>query len=291
MKTKTGLSLVLIFLIAFSGISQEKLLILHADDLGLAHSVNKATFQALDNGDISSASLMVPCPWSTEAAAVIRENKNYDIGIHLTLTSEWDNYKWGGVAPAGEIPSLLDKDGFFYATVAEVVQHAKPAEVEKELRAQIDRAIQFGVTPTHLDSHMGTLFARPEFFQIYLKLGKIYNIPVFLPKGAAYKQPQLSALVDMDELLIDQYYMMEQNRPADQWLPFYTTLLDKMPTGVNLIIVHLAYDNEEMQAVCKGHEDFGAVWRENDLNTVKSKAFKKALKTNNIKLTGWKDLK
>ncbi len=279
------------FLFAQNNAKSNKYLILHADDLGLSHSVNKATFQALNNGSVSSASLMVPCPWFLEAANIISKKPDLDIGIHLTLTAEWKDYKWGGVAPSDEISSLLDGNGYFYPTVKEVIQHAKPEEVEKELRAQIDKAIALGVKPTHLDSHMGTLFATPEMFMIYIKMSKLYHIPIFLPKNAAEARPELFSLLDKDQILIDYYNMMEQKRDPKEWLSFYKGVIKELKPGINQIIVHLSFDDEEMKAVCKFHDDYGSKWRENDLKTVENKAFKKYLKDNKIVLTGWKDLK
>src|SRR2546422_2842643 len=117
-----------------------KLLILHADDLGAAHSIDAASFDALDKGIISSASIMMPTPWVTEVAAYARAHPNADLGLHLTLTSEWQTYRWGSVAPADKVQSLLDSSGAFPSDVAPVVANAKAADVERELRAQVDRA-------------------------------------------------------------------------------------------------------------------------------------------------------
>ncbi len=164
-----------------------KLLIVHADDIGLARSVNIATVQAFESGGITSGSLMVPCPWFPDFAAYYREHQPLDVGIHTTLAAEWDYYKWGGVSPAGEIPSLLDDNGYFYSPVEEVGLHADPAEVEKEIRAQIERALALGIRPTHLDTHMGSVMAKPELLQIYLKLGMEYGVPVLTPPAAGYR--------------------------------------------------------------------------------------------------------
>jgi predicted glycoside hydrolase/deacetylase ChbG (UPF0249 family) len=138
-----------------------KLLIVHADDIGLARAVNAATARAFESGGITSGSVMVPCPWFPDFAAYYRDHQPMDVGIHITLTAEWDYYKWGGVSPAGEIPSLLDDYGHFYPTEAAVAQHAVPAEVEREARAQIERAMALGIEPTHLDTHMGTMVVTP----------------------------------------------------------------------------------------------------------------------------------
>src|SRR5256885_12786510 len=116
-----------------------KLLILHADDLGFAHSANAASFDALDKGLISSASIMMPTPWITEVAAYARAHPEADLGLHLTLTAEWDSYRWGSVASKDKVPSLFDPTGSFPSDVPAVARRAKAPEVEQELRAQIDR--------------------------------------------------------------------------------------------------------------------------------------------------------
>jgi predicted glycoside hydrolase/deacetylase ChbG (UPF0249 family) len=268
-----------------------KLLILHADDLGLAHSVNEASIKAFEESGISSASIMVPCPWFPEIAAYAKNNPQYDFGLHLTLTAEWKHLRWGGVADAADIPSLLNEQGFMYGSVAEVVQHASPEDVETEIRAQIDRALAFGVDVTHLDSHMGTLFATPAFFEIYLKLGAEYKIPVFVPMNAAQGRPELTALLGDGFIAVDNYYMMGENRDTSAWTPFYTDIVDQLPEGLNLIIIHLALDNTEMKAVAIDHPDFGSTWRQNDLNTVLSPEFKQDLKEKNIQLVTWRQVK
>ena len=137
-----------------------KLLILHADDLGMSHSENAATFQGMEQGSINSASIMMATPWISEAANYQHQHPKADFGLHLTLTSEWNYLKWGSVAPSLNVPGLLNKNGFFFSSVDSVYKSATAVEVEKELRAQIEKAKSLGIDITHLDSHMGTLFGR-----------------------------------------------------------------------------------------------------------------------------------
>ncbi len=270
---------------------ETKLLIVHADDIGLAHSVNSATIKAFEGSGINSASIMVPCPWFPEISKYAKQHPEFDFGIHLTLTSEWKNYRWGGVLPASEIPSLLDNDGFFYRTSEEVAKNAVPDEVEKELKAQVERALAFGVQPTHLDNHMGSLFTTPELFNVYLKIGKTYNLPVFFPMNAAQGYPTLLKQIDDNQIIVDNYFMMNINRKIHEWTPFYQNIIKQLTPGLNELIIHLAIDNSEMQAVAIDHVDFGSTWRQNDLNTVMGKEFKSALKEHNIKLITWKEIK
>jgi hypothetical protein len=151
-----------------------KLLIVNCDDLGTCHSANIATYEALRDGIATSATLMVPCPWSRDAAARYRGE---DVGVHLTLNSEWETYRWGPITHA---PSLLDGDGGFPRTIEDMWDHADLDEVRKELRAQVERAILWGFDVTHLDSHMGALQLRPEFFDVYLELAVDFGLPMRL---------------------------------------------------------------------------------------------------------------
>ena len=266
-------------------------LIVRGDDIGSSHAANVACIESYRNGIMRSVEIMVPCPWFPEIAAYAKAHPDYDFGLHLTLTAEWEEFKWGGAAPSTAIPSLLNEKGFMYASVAEVVENAKPEEVEIELRAQIERALQFGVPVTHLDSHMGTLFASPTFFEIYVKLGAEYKLPVFVPMNAAAGYPQLQALIGESLIPIDNYYMMGSNREDSKWVAFYSNIIEEMQTGLNLIIIHLAIDDAEMQAITINHPDFGSKWRENDLNAMLDKNFKAALEQNNIQLVTWRQVK
>lgn len=268
-----------------------KLLILHADDVGVSHSENIATIKAFKESAISSASIMVPCPWFPEIAAYAKANPDKDFGLHLTLTAEWKYYKWDGVLPSNEIPSLLDEQGFFYSSSEEVAKYADPVEVEKELMAQVQRAIDFGVQPTHLDSHMGSIFGTPELFQIYLKVGAAYNLPVFIPKNAAQGYPELMNLLDGSQILVDNYYMMGTNRSKEEWMVFYQDLVKNLKPGFNVMLIHVAVDDAEMQAITIDHPDFGATWRQNDLDVMLSKEFKNSLKEHEIQLITWGQIK
>lgn len=154
--------------------SDARLVIINADGLGLSHASNAATYAALRDGVATSASIMVPAPWAREAAFQYRGE---DIGVHLTLNAEHDRYRWGPITRA---PSLLDGDGGFPRTVDDLWDHADLDEARRELRAQIERAILWGFDVTHLDSHLGALQLRPEFFDIYLDLAVDFALPIRL---------------------------------------------------------------------------------------------------------------
>ncbi len=149
-----------------------KLVIINADDLGSCHSANVGVFECLATGTVTSATLMVPCPWAREASSRYRGE---DVGVHLTVTAEFELYRWGPITHA---PSLLGGDGGFPRTSADVWDHADLDEVRREWRAQIERAILWGFDVSHLDAHMGTMQLRPEFFDVYLDLAVEFGLPL-----------------------------------------------------------------------------------------------------------------
>ena len=268
-----------------------KLVILHADDLGVAHSVEMASFTALDQKAVSSASVMVPCPWLTEVAAYAKAHPDADLGLHLTLTSEWKTYRWGPVAPKDQVPSLLAPDGYFYSDTGPVASHATPQDVEREIRAQIELAMKMGIHPTHLDIHMGTLAAKPEFYAVLVKVAHEYKLPFLAVRVADAREKMMESLLSPKDFVLDSLVMFDGRVPPDRWTESYVAALKAIKPGVHYMIVHLGHDDAELQAITVGHPDYGAAWRQRDFNAVTSPEFKKALQDNHIILIGWKDLK
>jgi len=265
-----------------------KLLIVHADDIGLARSVNIAAARAFENGGITSGSIIVPSPWFPDFAAYYREHQPLDVGIHITVTAEWNYYKWGGVSPAGEIPSLLDDNGHFYPTVEAVAQHAVPSDVEREVRAQIERALALGIRPTHLDTHMGCMLVIPELVQVYLKLGKEYDLPLLIPRIWLQNVPEEHrAALAAEQIVLDGFYMIDAEDPAKSRSEAYGEMIAAMGPGLNELIVHLGIDDTEMQGITVNHPDFGSAWRQKDLDFVTGKEFRDLLKAHDIKLVSW----
>lgn len=161
----------------------DRVVIIHVDDAGMSHDSDRGVEEALEKGIASSFSVMMPCPWVPEIVNYIKRHPQVDAGIHVTLTSEWDAYRWGPVAGIFEVPGLVDGEGAMWRSVEAAATHATPAEVEKEIRAQLLRARNMGFNPTHLDSHMGTVFATPAFLERYIKVGAENHIPVMFPGG------------------------------------------------------------------------------------------------------------
>lgn len=270
-----------------------KLLIVHADDLGLSRSTNIAVMRAFEHGAITSGSVMVPCPWFGDFAAYYRAHPSLDVGIHATLTAEWAHYRWGGVLPATEIPSLLDDHGYLHASVEQVALHADVDEVERELRAQIERAIDFGIEPTHLDTHMGSVMARPELVDVYLRLGKAFGLPVLAPSRgwSGEVSPYAAAARAMGFRTLDGLYMMHAHDPTKSWAAAYGEMIEAIGPGLNQLIVHLAIDDAEMQAIAIDHPDFGSAWRQWDLDFVQSETFRSQLMASDIELISWRQVR
>jgi predicted glycoside hydrolase/deacetylase ChbG (UPF0249 family) len=218
-----------------------RLLIVNCDDLGSSHSANDACYEALRDGIATSATLMVPCPWSREAAARYRGE---DVGVHLTLTSEWDLYRWGPITHA---PSLLDGDGGLPRTIEEVWDHADLDETRRELRTQVERAILWGFDVTHLDSHMGTVQLKPEFFDIYLELAVEFGLPMRMTSLSAERHIGFPArrLANEEHVVFPDWIVHGPGVGSRK--AFEKVLYDLRP-GVTEILAHPAIDTGELRS-------------------------------------------
>jgi predicted glycoside hydrolase/deacetylase ChbG (UPF0249 family) len=274
-----------------------KYLILHADDAGMSHNVNLATVEALEKGLASSCSIMVPCPWFVEFAKYAKANPQRDYGIHLTVNSEWKNYRWGPVAPREKVPSLLDKDGYLWPDVPDVAANVKASEVEIELRAQIDRAKEFGVPLSHLDTHMGSLVSRPDLIEVYVNLALEYKLPILWTKKpsaeSVRKYPALAA--NLDKLTQS---LLAAGLPAIDGLTTgvpdgdyetrkegYLKVIRGLKPGVHQIIIHCGIGNEELKAITGRWSQ-----RDEDRRIFTDPAVMAEVKKLGIELVGWKQV-
>ena len=220
----------------------DKLVIVNCDDLGATYSANIGVYEALRAGMATSASLMVPCPWARDAAARYRGE---DVGVHLTLNAEFDLYRWGPITHA---PSLLDGDGGFPRTVQDVWDHADVDEVRRECRAQVERAIYWGFDVSHLDSHMGTLQLRPEFFDVYLELAVDFGLPLRL-SGASTERVigfPFRRLAAEEGVLFPDHFVHVPGVGSRRIIE--RALFDLRP-GVTELYVHPAADSPELRAL------------------------------------------
>ena len=268
----------------------DKLLILHADDLGLSKSVNQASFKALEEGLVNSGSVMMPCEFISDVGEFALNNPEIDLGLHLTVTSEWRDYKWDGVSNSNLISSMIDKKGNLFENKKKFTLNANPKDLKKELQAQIDLAKSIGIKPTHIDSHEGALFFDQNIFKTYLEIGEENQLPVFVPSDVAvhfdknFPKPE-------NVVIVENFHMALPSLEFKDWSDYYINIIENLKPGLSEIIVHLGYDDKEMQQITVEHPNYGSKWRNLDMEVVSSKNFKQALKDNNIKLVTWREIK
>lgn len=275
-----------------------KVVIFHVDDAGMSYDSDRGAAKALEEGVATSTSVMMPCPWAPHMAAYLKDHPNTDAGLHLTLTSEWDNYRWGPVVGKPAAPGLVDPQGYLWSNVPDVLNHATVEEFEKEIRAQIDKAQAVGITPTHLDSHMGTCFYEP-FIESYVKVGIEKKIPVLMVGGhMQYAGPELGKFRLLLHALgervwkaglpvIDDLVTQPTNAPEyDQRKQQLIKLLTEMKPGLTEIIVHCT-DPTEVFA----HISSSGPAREAELRLMLDPDIRAFLKKEGIVRTTWRELK
>jgi predicted glycoside hydrolase/deacetylase ChbG (UPF0249 family) len=267
-----------------------KLLIVHADDVGMTHSVNAATIKALDTGLVNSASIMVPCPWFPEIAAYAKSHTDIDFGLHLTLTSERVYYRWGPVAPKDKVLSLVDENGYFHHDWSPDTR-IDPKDAEIELRAQIDRAYAMGIRPTHLDSHQYRLIASgKELFEVLLRVAHAYKLPFFVTRDWFAENPYLALSLSANDIVLDHTVTISPSVPPEKWNDFYKAALRSIQPGVTEFVIHVAYADDEMKAATRERDTWGAAWRQRDFDFFTSDEFRRLFQEQNIKLVTWRQL-
>lgn len=266
-----------------------KLLILHADDLGVAHAVDRASFYALERHDVSSASVIVPAPWLSEVATWWKAHPTADLGIHVALTSEWEHYRWRPVASVNEVPSLFDPEGYLWTTELLAGRRENAAEAEREIRAQVQWAINLGIRPTHMDTHMGTVFQTPALYAAYVRVAHEFHLP-FMATRYPPMPPQMRADLAPNDIVLDRVISASAALSPAHWMDFYRSALQNMKPGLNEMIVHLGDDNAELEAITRNHPDWGARWRRRDFEAVSSPEFRMLLQQNHIVLVRWRSL-
>ena len=270
-----------------------KLLVIHSDDIGVAHAQNQATFKAMEEGVVTSASVMMPTPWVGEVVTYQHAHPEADIGVHLTLTAEWDAYKWGPLAGKDQVPSLVTPAGYFHASTGEFAQAADVAEVEREVRTQIDHALAQGIDVTHLDGHMGVMTATPELTALYLRLGREYGLPLRLHEhaGATVSAADLKTALGEYEAAYTSIHGAPPQTYPDGMIEHYNSILRGLKPGLNLIVLHVAYDDEEMRAVTVNHPLWGARWRQIDFDWATSPETKRIIEEEGIILIDSREIR
>ena len=267
-----------------------KLLIVHADDLGMTHSVNAASIQALESGLVNSGSMMVPTPWFPEIADYARNHPNADLGLHLTLTSERLYLRWSPVASTNRVSTLIDPAGYFFHDW-EPGAHINPVEAELEIRAQIDKALAMGLHPTHLDSHQYRLIATSkDLFAAFVRVAHDYNLPFFVAHDWFAQHDYLEPSLTPRDIIIDHTVTIEPGVKPEAWPDFYTQAVLNLQPGVTEFVIHAALDNDEMRAATRERDTWGAAWRQRDFDFFTGARFRNLLRDQNVHLITWREL-
>lgn len=266
-----------------------RLLIVNADDFGMCHGENAATMEGLLGGAFSSSTVMVPCPWFDEAAEFARRHPEQDIGVHITHTAEWRTYKWSPVSGAGSVPSMVDGAGRFFDDVPKVYGNAVLPEVERETRAQIDRALAAGIDVTHLDSHMGTMQLDAGYHDLYVRLGAEYRLPIRMASRAVMASMGVGGArdraADLGVVGPDALWIGGPPTPGDT-ADYWRSVLQNLTPGVTEIYIHAGIDSPEMRAITDSWAQ-----READFHFFKSRAAKRLLDDIGVIRLGYRALR
>jgi len=262
--------------LAHPGSTEKVYLVIRTDDAGMSHSVNMALEKLIESGLPVSVSVMFPTPWYQETVEILKRHPDVAVGIHLTLNSEWKNYRWGPVLGRTAVPSLVDADGYFFATSEALHQnHPDLKQLESELRAQIERARRSGLKIDYVDYHMGTVVKYPEFREIAERLANEYGLGMSQYFGDVRHDPQYSAA------------------PRDK-TDSLVAMVDRLQPPFNLVVTHVGIDNAELGALLDMNTD-GALPdmsknRQGELDALTSQRFRDALKARNVQLLTYRQL-
>jgi predicted glycoside hydrolase/deacetylase ChbG (UPF0249 family) len=277
--------------------AEDVVILPHVDDVGMSHPSNQGAIESVERGIATSWSVMMPCSWVSEIGEYLRAHPDVDSGLHLTLTAEWRHYRWGPLSGAASVPGLVDDEGCLWRSVPQVVQHASAEEVDREIRAQVARAQRMGLPITHLDSHMGTLFARPDYFERYVRLGIELGIPILIPSGrgvytrrehqeeARQLAPFVAQVWNGGLPVIDDVHTSSGDWPADQKTERLVELLKTLRPGITEIIFHASKPTDEFPLITSSSES-----RRGDLQALTDPRVRDVLRERGIQLTTWKEL-
>jgi len=267
-----------------------RLLIINADDFGMCHDENEATIEGLTSGLFTSATVLVTCPWFEEVADFARNHPSADLGVHLTLTSEWERYKWGPVLGRGTVTSLVDERGYLWPDVPQVYAHARLEETEAELRAQIDKALAAGIDVTHLDSHMGPLHLHADYHDIYRRLARDYRLPLrMVSRRALSKIEGMHAVLEgleRDGTWYPDHFNSGGPRHIDGTAAYWTTLIRDLRPGITEIYCHPALARMELLGCARD-----ARQREADFRFFTSEHARTLIRDERIELVGYRKLR
>lgn len=279
--------------------NKDKVVIFHADDVGMFHSTVDAYIDLVEFGLLSSASVMTTCPWFPAIAKYSRDNSlpSIDLGVHLTLTSEWENYRWKPISTGDSMLELIDNDGYFKPELCLNYSKNIGTSIDREFKLQIELAVSLGIDITHIDTHMLTAW-HPSFLESYIKLGQTYNLPTLLVKNDLFNffrnidssivRQSFEAQQHIEESkyfpLIDNFYHMPLDNPEDR-VEQIENILKSLPNGITHFTIHPAKDSAELRAVA---DDWPS--RVADYEAFLSKRLKRFVKESGIHVIGYRTL-
>jgi len=266
-----------------------RVLILNADDFGMCHDQNEGVIRGLKEGLFTSSTILVTCPWFEEAAEFARNNPDADLGVHLTLTAEWDRYKWGPVSRRHAVPSLVDERGYLWQTVAQVYEHARLDQAEAELRVQIEKAFAAGIDATHLDSHMGTLQLRADYHEIYARLANDYRLPIRLASRRRIGAEGMGAILDQLDafgVVTPDHLVFHGPSSVAETGSYWTNLLRTLKPGVTEILCHPAIARDELKSCARD-----AMQREADFRYFTSDKTRQLIMDEGVEMVGFRELR
>ena len=276
----------------------KKVIILHADDIGMCHEANLAAADYLKKDAIQSAAIMMPCAFAAEAIDWSKKHADEDIGLHLTLTSEWENYRWGSVADAKTVPTLFDSEGKLWHEVPDVVIHASAADVEKEIRAQIEKSIAMGYRPDHIDTHMGTLYGHINYMKAFVKVAEEYHIPAnvidvsdpevlagFRQKGYPITDEAVKVFESYTMPKLDNFTSVPTGPTYEAKLENFKALIRGLKPGLTEIIFHPSVQTENLKTITHSWQQ--RVWEAQMFN---DPALQQFFKDEGIVFTNWVEI-
>lgn len=277
--------------------NNDRLVIIHTDDIGMCHASVQAFKDLWAFGTITSGAVMVPCPWFPAVAQMCRENPEMDMGVHATLNAEWESYRWGPVSTRESSSGLMDDAGYFHQWHQAVYDHAKPEAVDAEVNAQVERALAEGIDVTHVDSHMGTIM-NPKFIESYVQAAAKRLLPSLLPtltavgwnmmageeERVAYA-PIMEMLASLGVPLVDGILGMPLEH-GDDHIGVAKKLFTEVPIGITHLIFHPSIDTPELRAIAP---DWPA--RVANYNAFMSDELKKFIESEDIKLIGFRAIR
>jgi len=232
----------------------DRLLIVNCDDAGMCDAANKAAVDGIKNGMITSTTIMMPCPKAEEMVRTAIRDPEINAGIHLTHTAEWQTYRWGSVAPPEKVRGLLDPEGFLWRSIEEVYAHSNPVEAYREAKAQILKALELGLTITHIDSHMGTLQLSPPYVDVYLQLAAEFDVPVrmaSLETLEKFGQPEIRKRFAEKGILFPDYFIYEEldSYTEDDIKTFWSDIIHNLKPGITELFIHASVPDEELKSI------------------------------------------